>query len=352
MEKKANVDDNLPDLIPDEDALNEILTRPRPVLVEFIRQVCNPLVILGAGGKMGPSLAVLARRAAQAAGYPLEILAASRFSDENTRRWLEDNGVMTLPCDLMQREQLDRLPDAENVIYLVGMKFGTSQNPSRTWAFNTLAPAHVCQRYPGSRMVALSSGNVYPLVSTSSRGAVETDPLTPLGEYANSCIARERIFEYFSQEKGTPIAILRLNYALDLRYGVLFDIARKVFDGLPVDTNMGYANCIWQGDANEAILRSLALARSPAVPFNLTGPQKLSVRELALRFGELMKKPVTITGTEASTALLSNNSRLSACLGEPATPIDVVLKWTAHWVSQGGKSLNKPTHFDVRDGGY
>lgn len=342
----------LPDLIQTEDALDEIMTRPRPALIEFIRSVRSPLVILGAGGKMGPTLARLARRAADAAGRPLDIIAVSRFSDARARQQLESHRVQTLSSDLLDRSAVARLPDADHVIYLVGLKFGTTDNPAYTWATNTLAPALAAERYAQAKIVALSSGNVYPMTSVRGGGSRETDPLVPPGEYANSCVARERIFEYYSQQNGTPVALIRLSYALDLRYGVLFDIAQCVFNGQPIDLATGYLNCIWQGDANEMIIRALALAAAPPLAVNLTGLQWLSVRELAQRFGALMGRDVAFTGVETDTAFLSDTTQMRASLGEPPTPIEAVIRWTAHWVAAAGRSLDKPTHFETRDGAY
>jgi nucleoside-diphosphate-sugar epimerase len=342
----------LPDLISTEEQLDEVLTRPRPVLVDFISTLKSPLIILGAGGKMGPTLAWLARRAAEAAGHSLDIFAVSRFSDLEARNWLEARGVRTLSIDLLNREALEQLPEAAEVVYLVGRKFGTSENAAQTWAINTLAPAYVAERFPRARMVVLSTGNVYPLVPISNGGSVETDALTPLGEYGNAAVARERLFEFFAQQYFTPMTILRLNYAVDLRYGVLVDIARRVHAGEPVGLTTGYVNCIWQGDANEMILRSLALAKVPPQVLNLTGPAVLSVRELALRFGDLLGQTVRFSGTEADTALLSNPARACALLGPPAAALEKVLRWTAHWVQGGGRLLDKPTHFEVRDGRY
>jgi len=342
----------LPELIETEEALDEVLTRPRPCLIDFVKTLKSPLLVLGAGGKMGPSLAVLCRRAADAAKHKLEICAVSRFSNPTIRPWLEARGVKALECDLLEREALRQLPDADNVIYLVGLKFGTSDNPSLTWAMNTLVPAHVIERYPAARIAALSSGNVYPLAPVHSGGSVEADALTPLGEYANACVARERIFEFFSRRNGTPVVLIRLNYAAELRYGVLLDIARRVYADQAVNVSTGYLNCIWQGDANEFIVRSLALANSPSAALNLTGPTKLSVSKLALRLGELMGRTPQIVGTESDTALLSNSARALALLGQPPTPIEKTLQWTAHWVVHGGRTLDKPTHFEVRDGNY
>ncbi len=342
----------LPEPIETEEALDEILTRPRTVLIEFIQSIHSPLLLLGAGGKMGPTLAVLAQRAAQLAGHPLEIVAASRFSNGSTREWLEQRGIHTLSCDLLDPQSWQHLPDAEDVIYLLGQKFGTSQNPALTWAINTLPPAYACERYPASRMAVLSSGSIYPLTPVTEAGASENEPLIPLGEYANACIARERIFEHFSQQLSTRIVLLRLFYAVELRYGVLVDLAQKVYAGEPVDLAMGYFNWIWQGDANEMILRSLALAEAPPAPYNLTGKQTQSVRAIALQFGEMFGRQPQFINSEATTALLGNASRIYEHLGEPPTSLETVMRWIAHWIQQGGRLLGKPTHFEVRDGRY
>jgi nucleoside-diphosphate-sugar epimerase len=340
------------DLINTEEELNDILTRPRSKLVEFIHTLSSPLIILGAGGKMGPTLALLARRAAEAARQPLDIIAVSRFSDNGARTWLEERGIRTLPADLLERYSVEKLPDALNVIYLVGLKFGTTQNPSLTWAVNTVAPAHAAERYASARIVALSTGNVYSQASVTSGGATETHSKTPIGEYANAAVARERVFEYFAQKNAMPLALMRLNYAVELRYGVLTDIARQVWAGEPVDVSNGFFNCIWQGDANEMILRSLALSSVPARAWNLTSPDILRVRDVAERFGQLLGKPPRFIGKEGETALLSNSAALCTELGAPATPLDLVMRWTAHWVKGGGRNLNRPTHFEVRDGVY
>jgi nucleoside-diphosphate-sugar epimerase len=343
--------DSLPERIRSEAELDELMTRPSAALINAIPALTSPLLVLGAGGKMGPALCVQARRAAELAGHPLDVVAVSRFSDRGSRDWLEQRGVRTLERDLLRREQVATLPDASNVAYLVGLKFGTEQNPARTWAVNALVPAHVAERYAGARIVALSTGNVYPLVPVESRGSREHDPLTPLGEYANAAVARERIFQYFAEQQGTRIAAVRLNYALDLRYGVLVDIAKRIVSGAPVDVSMGYLNCIWQGDANDGVLRILTLPDPPAA-INLTGPERLSVRELAERLGELMDKPVRTVGVEAPNALLSDTGAMCALLGPPATPLPLVLQWTADWITQGGATWSKPAHFEVRDGRY
>jgi dTDP-4-dehydrorhamnose reductase len=341
-----------PEIISTEEELDEVLTSPSPRLLRDIRSISSPLLILGAGGKMGPTLAVLASRASRAAGHLLQVIAVSRFTDRNARKWLEDRGILTISADLLDSSAFASLPDASNVVYLAGRKFGTQENPSLSWALNTLAPASVAERYSKARIVALSTGNVYPLVPASSDGASEDHPLTPLGEYSNAAVARERLFEYFSHAQTTPMALLRLNYAIDLRYGVLVDIARKIWEGQPVDVTNGWLNCIWQGDANEMVLRSFQLASAPASPWNLTGPGKLQVRDLALRLARLLERHATFTGQESDSALLSNPARICAKLGLPSTPLEAMLRWTAHWIKSGGRLLNKPTRFEIRDGKY
>jgi dTDP-4-dehydrorhamnose reductase len=342
----------LPLEIRNEQELDEQLTQPPPTLVQFIRTVASPLVILGAAGKMGPSLAVLAKRAAIQARHDLEVIAVSRFTDAKAEEWLQARGVTTVRADLIQREEVQRLPDSENVIYLVGLKFGTAQNPAATWAMNTIPPAYIAERYRGSRIVALSSGNVYPMSDVTSGGSREDDPLTPLGEYPNAVVARERIFEYFARQNNTLIALIRLFYSVELRYGVLVDIARKVLAGEPISLANGHFNCIWQSDANEMIIRSLSLTGTPPSRYNLCHPDILSVRSIAVEIGEHLKAAPVFKNSESSTALLGNSQKICRALGRPATPISAVVKWTADWVARGGGTLGKPTHFEVRDGVY
>ncbi|GIW79312.1 MAG: epimerase [Gemmatales bacterium] len=341
----------LPERIENEEQLDEVMTRPRPILIEFMKTLESPLLILGAGGKMGPTLAILARRAAVAAGTDIDVIAVSRFSDPSARAVLEKHGVRTQSADLLDRDSVKELPDARNVLYLVGLKFGTAENPAPTWAINTLVPANICERFPRSRIVALSTGNVYPLAKVTGPGSREGDPLTPLGEYANAAVARERIFGYFAQKNRTPVILLRLSYAVDLRYGVLVDVTQKVLAEQPIDLTMGYFNCIWQGDANEMIIRSLALADPSIVSLNLTGP-RCRLRDVAERIGEMAKKPVRFEGQEADTALLSDTTLMEQRLGRPATDLESVLRWTVHWLQHNGRLLGKPTHFEVRDGRY
>jgi nucleoside-diphosphate-sugar epimerase len=342
----------LPERIDTEEQLDELLTRPKAALVEFIKTVSSPLLILGAGGKMGPTLAVLAKRAASAARHPLEVIAVSRFSDPNARAWLEARQVRTIACDLLDAQAVRKLPCAEALLYLVGLKFGTAQDPAATWAMNTIVPVRVLERYPQARIAALSTGNVYPLAEAAKGGCLETAPLTPLGEYANAAVGRERIFEFCSRAGHTPVTLLRLFYAVELRYGVLADLAQKVRLGNAIELANGYFNCIWQGDANELALRALSLAAWPPSVWNLCRPETFSVRAVASRLGELLGRPAQFIGAETSTALLGASARLCAALGAPSIPLDVMLRWVAHWVEQGGRNLAKPTHFEARDGNY
>jgi dTDP-4-dehydrorhamnose reductase len=341
-----------PASIRNESELEELLMRPSAALIDFVKTLSGPLLILGAGGKMGPTLAGLARRAAAASAHPLEIIAVSRFGDAQSRRWLEAHDVKTLSCDLLNPEALARLPDAETIIYLVGLKFGTARSPAATWAINTLVPARVCERFPHSSIVALSTGNVYPFSDASRRGSIENDPLTPLGEYANATVGRERIFEFESSRHGTRIALLRLCYAVELRYGVLADIARKVFTNEPISVSSGSFNCIWQGDANDMILRALPLVESPPSVWNLCRPEVFYVHAVATRLGELLGRTPRFMDEQSKTALLVNPERICARLGPPPTTLETMLAWTALWVQSGGRDLGKPTHFDVRDGKY
>lgn len=338
--------------ISSDEHLEEVLTRPSAELVEFIKTLRGPLLLLGAGGKMGPTLAALAMRAAEAANHPLDVIAVSRFSDRGAVDWLERRRVKTISCDLLDSKAIEKLPDTENIVYLVGLKFGTAQNPAATWAVNTIAPIRVAERFPTARIVALSTGNVYPFSEVDRGGARETDPLTPVGEYANAAVARERLFEYYSHLNRMPAALLRLFYAVELRYGVLVDIARKVYSGAPLDLTTGYFNCIWQGDANDMVLRTLSLTSSPPSIWNLCRPEIFSVRSVAAHFGERFGKAPRFTGPEAATALIGNSAPLCARLGNPAVSLEKMVGWIAHWVEHCGRDLGKPTHFETRDGRY
>jgi len=336
----------------DDDELEERLSRPSPEVIDALRRAAGDVIVLGAGGKMGPSLSAMLRRAADALGDGRSVMAVSRFSSRDVAERLERYGIRVVRAELGDRAAIARLPDAANVIYMAGQKFGTRDLPSLTWAVNTLIPAMVAERYAASRIVAFSTGNVYPLTPATGRGSREGDALTPIGEYANSCVGRERVLEHVSRTHGTPIAIIRLNYAVDLRYGVLVDIAHRVLSGQPVRVDMGFVNVIWQGDANAQSIRALTSAGSPPVAINVTGPDRLSVREAAQRLGDLLGATPILEGAEAPDALLSDTTFAQSLFGPPTISTDVLLQWVASWVAHGGTRLGKPTKFEVRDGRF
>jgi nucleoside-diphosphate-sugar epimerase len=300
---------------------------------------------------MGPSLSRMVHRALSGSDPRRRVIAVSRFQFSGPRAQLESWGIETFPGDLLDPSLLDRLPDCPNVIYMVGRKFGSSEDAAATWASNAYLPGLVAARFPGSRILAFSTGNVYPFTSTASEGPLEDHPLTPVGEYGQSCVGRERVLEHFSRQSGTHVAIIRLNYAIDLRYGILVDIGRKVLQGEPIALAMGTANVIWQGDANAWSLRALPLASSPPFVLNVAGP-KVSIRSLALRFGEALDRKPVFQGAEAETALLSDGSRARELFGPPATSLDDMVAWTADWLRRGGEVWDRPTHFEVRDGKF
>jgi nucleoside-diphosphate-sugar epimerase len=338
-----------------EQELDDVLSAPSEADCAVMRASAGGLLILGAGGKMGPSLARRARRAADAAGISKRIVAVSRFLDRAAERQLQDAGIETIRADLLDFSQLARLPDAENVIFMAGRKFGSagaSRMASLTWASNAYLPARVAERYCNARIVAFSSGNVYPFVPAGSGGATEETAPDPVGEYAQSVLARERMFEFFSARYGTRVCLLRLNYAVELRYGVLRDIGIRVFEGRPVQVSMGHFNAIWQGDANSVCLRSLALCESPPAVLNVSGPETLSVRETARRFGQLFGREPVFEGREADTALLNNAARCHRLFGVPSVSADAAIVWTAAWIRDGGPGWDKPTHFETRDGRF
>jgi len=343
---------SLPDKIETEEQLEEVLTTPAPAVVESLRSIEGDLIVLGVAGKMGPTLARLARRALDQAGRQSQVIGVARFSDPRVRDGLEAGGVRTIAADLLDPGALAALPEVANVVYLAARKFGSTGDEPYTWAMNTYLPALVAERYRRARVVALSTGNVYPLVPVGRGGPDEDHATGPVGEYAQSCLGRERLFQYFSRRHGTPVALIRLNYAIDLRYGVLMDIATKVHSGRPVDLAMGHVNVIWQGDANAAILRSLTLCASPPFILNLTGPSTLSVRQLAHDFGRRLGKEPVFEGVEQATALLSDASRYVRRLGPPAVSLERMIDWVAHWVRIDGRTLNKPTHYESRDGRF
>jgi len=335
-----------------EDALEDALSAPSSGLLVSMRSTPGDIVVLGAAGKMGPTLARMARRALDELGRRNRVIAVSRFSSAKAEQSLNSWGIETLKCDLLDRSAVAALPDAPNVIFMAGQKFGTSDAPSSTWAMNVVLPSIAAERYARSRIVAFSTGNVYPLSSVQSGGSREGDAPSPVGEYAMSCLGRERIFEDACARRGTRVAIVRLNYAVDLRYGVLVDIAARVLRGEPIDLRMGYVNVIWQGDANDWALRCLAHASAPPFVVNVTGNETLAVRELAARFGELLHRAPAFTGTESPDALLSNASAAHELFGSPSVPTVTLLEWVAEWVQSGQPLLGKPTHFEERTGAF
>ncbi len=332
--------------------LEQRLADPSAALIADVAELDGDLLVLGAGGKMGPSLVRLALRAIEAAGVSKTVTAVSRFGDADVRRDLEAAGARTLALDLLEPGALDGLPDAANVVYMVATKFGTSGQEHLTWAQNAFLPGLVGRRFAAARIVAFSSGNVYPLVPVASGGAQEGDPVGPIGEYAQSVLGRERLFEDAAHRYGTHSLLFRLNYAAELRYGILVDLAEAVRDGAPIDVSMGHFNVIWQGDANEVALRSLALAATPPAVLNVTGPEIVSVRRMAVRLGELLGREPILVGEEEPTALLSNAGRAHARFGYPSVALGTLVEWVAAWVGAGGPTLGKPTKFGVRSGRF
>jgi nucleoside-diphosphate-sugar epimerase len=343
--------DEIPEKIISEEQLDDFLSKPSPRLIEMMAGLEGDIIILGVGGKMGVSLGVMARRAINEAGACIRVTGVSRFSDPGAGEKLEKAGVETIQCDLLERTSVSKLPLARNVIFMAGRKFGTGGNEDETWALNTVVPANTAEHFAESRIVVFSTGCVYPLVTASTGGCTETDPPGPVGEYAQSCLGRERVFEHNSRRNGTPLCLFRLNYAIDLRYGVLHDIARAVLDSRPVPVTAPHFNVIWQGDAIERALLCLEHCASPPDILNVTGDDTASTRSVAQQFGELMDRDVRFTGEE-QPCYLSNASKSLERFGTPAVLLDRMIKWQAYWLMSGRRSLNKPTHFEVTDGKY
>ncbi len=335
-----------------EDQLIDVLSTPYEEDVDLARRLDGDVIVLGAGGKMGPTLVKRVARALREAGSPHKVYAASRFSDDDGLREIEESGATTIRVDLLNDQSLSRLPDCPNVIYLVGMKFGASGQRPLTWALNSYLPGRVATRYRGARIVALSTGNVYPRVPIDSGGCAEDVEPEPIGEYAQSCLGRERIFQYFSRRHETPVCLVRLNYAVEARYGVFVDVATKVHEGVPISLEMGFVNTIWQGDANSVCFRALELCETPANLLNVTGPDLLSVREVAERFGALFATTPSFRGSEQPTAFLNDASKCHAIFGTPRVSSDEVIDLVATWLSRGGATHGKPTKFEVHDGRF
>ena len=332
--------------------LYEELLIPSPELIGDISRLEGDIMILGAGGKMGPALARLAIEAIKKAGSNKKVIAASRFSEQGLQDELSALGIETHAVDLLENDQLNNLPDAPNVLYLAGQKFGTTGKEPFTWAMNAYLPGQVAQKFKNSRIVVFSTGNVYPLSSVAEGGLTENHATGPIGEYAQSCLARERIFQYFSEKNKTGVFIYRLNYANDTSYGVILELAKSVNQENPIDLRMGYVNLIWQGDANEIALRALHHCESPAKIVNVTGHETVSVKWLAERLGLLLGKNPKFINEEESTALLSNASESVRLFGEPRVTLTQMIELIANWVREGGKTINKPTHFQEREGQF
>lgn len=329
--------------------LEERLSQPSPALVADLAALEGDILVLGAGGKLGPSLTRLALRAV---GGSKAVTAVSRFGDQSIADELASAGARIVSADITDEAALAALPDARNVVFLVGSKFGSTGREAETWYTNAYLPGRVAERYRSSRLVALSTGNIYPFTPVGSGGPTEETTPGPVGEYAMSCLGRERVMTRFARHHATPLAIIRLNYAVEMRYGVLVDIARSVFARSPVDVTMSAVNVVWQGYANEAVLRALRHATPDPFVLNVAGPETLSVRQLAVEFGRLLGVEPVLAGTEAPNALLSNSGKCIRLFGYPDVPLGQLMEWTAHWVQAGLPLLGKPTGFQQRDGKF
>ncbi|SFJ58953.1 Nucleoside-diphosphate-sugar epimerase [Streptosporangium canum] len=332
--------------------LDERLSRPRDGLADDLGKLDGDIMILGAGGKLGPSLVRLALRGVRASGVSRRVIAVSRFSEPGLAQSLQESGATVVAADVADEEALRGLPDAANVVFLVGAKFGTAGREHATWFTNTYLPGRVADRFRGSRIAALSTGNVYPLVPVASGGSTEDGPTGPVGDYAMSCLGRERVLTHFAAEYGTPLSLIRLNYAVEMRYGVLVDLAQRILADQPIDLTTGQVNVVWQGYANEVTLRSLPLAGAEPCVLNVTGPELVSVRQAAEALGEALGRRPVFTGEEAPTALLSNAARCHGLFGYPDLTLTELIGHTARWVADGGPLLGKPTKFERRDGKF
>lgn len=342
----------LPDAFHSVEQLEDQLSSPTSHVIESLARLSGDMIVLGVAGKMGPTLIRMVQRADRESGRSRRLVGVARFSNAAEREKLEQWGIETIQADLLDPSAVAQLPDAELVMFMAGMKFGSAGNLPLTWAMNTHVPSIVTQRYRSSRIVAFSTGNVYGMVPVDSGGSVESDTLNPEGEYAMSCLGRERMFEHFCAAQSTPVALIRLNYACELRYGVLVDLAQRVWQGEAIDVSMGYCNVIWQGDANAMAISAFEHCATPARILNSAGPEILSVRKVCEQFAARMNKPLKLVGDEQPTALLSNGQQAYRLCGEPHVTAEQMIDWIADWVMRGGESLGKPTKFEVRDGRF
>src|SRR2546429_1542611 len=339
----------LPDRLRDVEPLEEVMTMPSAALIAALQELPGDIIILGVGGKIGPTLARLAKRAAPGK----RVVGVARFSEKGVREKLAGGAIECVEADLLERKQIDALPKLPNVVFMAGRKFGSSGHEDLTWAMNALVPAMVADAFASSRIVTYSTGCVYPYVNVHHGGATETTPTTPPpGAYANSCVAREAMFQYFSRTRGTPGRIIRLNYAIDMRYGVLHDVAMRVLAGTPINLTTGHVNVIWQGDANAMVLRAFTHCTVPTSPLNVSGPETVSIRWLAESFAQRLGQPPIFTGVEGSEAWLVNTAEATRLFGYPSVPLGKVIDWTADLVARGMPSLGKDTHYDTPDGQF
>jgi nucleoside-diphosphate-sugar epimerase len=339
-------------VIKNEIELDELLSQPDAAAIAMMRRLEGDIIILGIGGKMGVTLGRLAVNAIKAAGVKKRVVGVSRFSNPDARDQLEEWGIETISCDLLDRDAVDALPDVANVIFMAGRKFGTGGSEELTWVMNTLVPGNVGMKFKNSRIVVFSTGCVYPLVEVESGGCSELIPVAPTGEYAQSCLGRERVFEYYAKNFKTPVTLFRLNYAIDLRYGVLHDIANQIWHGEPVNNSVGHFNLIWQGDANRRALLCLEHCESPASIMNITGPETVTVSYVAEAFGRIMNKPVNYSGESGKRCYLNNAAKSFAEFGYPSVSIDEMINAQAQWIMADNRSLGKPTHFEVNNGKF
>lgn len=333
----------------DDEAIDQWFAQPTQGALDTLKRLEGDLLILGVAGKMGVTTALMAKKGLDQLGRKNRVIGVSRFSNPAAREKLEKYGIETISADLLNSEDLEKIPQVPNILYLAGQKFGTSDSPEVAWAMNAVLPAKVCERFQKSKIVAFSTGCVYPWVSTTSGGATEAVELDTLGDYANSCVGRERVFTYYSKKNQTPVSLYRLNYAIDLRYGVLVDIATKVLAGEPVDVTMGHVNLIWQGDAIARAIQALEHTAVPPAPLNITGPETIQVRDLAYHFGKIFDKEVRIVGEEVNKCWLSNAGKSFQLFGYPEVALNEMVEWVAEYLQNGGDLLGKPTHFDSKN---